>query len=55
MCFASVVFIIRERKPNVINLLKAWRFLTYCLNNVCANILQPYGIDMVAALGPKKT
>ena len=54
MHFASVVFIIRERNPNGINLSKAWRFLTYCLNNVCANIFRLDGIDMVDNLVRKK-
>lgn len=55
MHLASVVFIIKERNPTGINLSKAWRFLTYRLNNVCANIFRPNGIDMVATIGPKKT
>lgn len=54
MHFASVVFIIRELNPNGINLSKAWRFLTYRLNNVCANIFRLDGIDMVDNLVRKK-
>jgi len=54
MCFASVVFIIRERKTNVINLSKAWRFLTYRLYDLCANIFRHDGIDMVDTIGPLK-